>query len=47
MVAGVSGTLPETAWLYFAVSQLPIYLSPYFFQPLVRRLAGGAGRDTW
>lgn len=37
MVAAVGGALPELAWLYFGVAQLPIYLSPQLLSPLVRR----------
>ena len=32
------GVLPGTTWLYFALSQFPIYLSPQLLKPLVRRL---------
>ena len=42
MVAGVGGALPELAWLYFAMSQLPIYVAPWVFQPLRRHLSGAA-----
>ena len=30
--------LPEATWLYFALSQFPIYLSPQMLLPLTRRL---------
>jgi hypothetical protein len=30
--------LPDLAWLYFALSQLPIYLSPHLLRSLARRL---------
>jgi BASS family bile acid:Na+ symporter len=30
--------LPGTTWLYFALSQFPIYLAPQLLQPLLRRL---------
>ncbi len=39
MVAAVSGALPELTWLYFGLSQFPIYLSPQLLGPLVRRMA--------
>lgn len=39
MVAATGGVLPSLSWLYFAVSQFPIYLSPRLLQPLVRRQA--------
>ncbi len=38
MVAATDGLLPGTAWLYFALSQFPIYLSPQLLKPIVRRL---------
>ena len=38
MVAVTSGALPEITWLYFALSQFPIYLSPLLLKPLVMRL---------
>lgn len=33
MVAAAGGVLPDTAWLYFAVSQFPIYFAPYLLHP--------------
>ena len=38
MLAATGGVLPELAWLYFALSQFPIYLSPQLLQPLARRI---------
>jgi BASS family bile acid:Na+ symporter len=38
MLAATAGQLPELAWLYFALCQFPIYLSPYLLQPVARRL---------
>jgi BASS family bile acid:Na+ symporter len=38
MLAATGGAVPDIAWLYFALSQLPIYLSPHLLQPLARRL---------
>ena len=38
MLAATSGVLPGTTWLYFALSQFPIYLSPQLLKPLARRL---------
>jgi hypothetical protein len=34
--AATDGVLPGTTWLYFAMSQFPIYLSPQLLKPLVR-----------
>jgi len=42
MVAATGGALPDLTWLYFALSQFPIYLSPHLLQPLVRRILGRA-----
>ena len=38
MLAAAGGVLPDLAWLYFALCQFPIYLSPQLLRPLVRRL---------
>ena len=38
MLAATGGALPDLAWLYFALSQFPIYLSPLLLTPLARRL---------
>jgi hypothetical protein len=35
MLAATDGMLPGTAWLYFALSQFPIYLSPQLLKPIV------------
>lgn len=40
MVAATGGALPDLTWLYFALSQFPIYLSPQLLRPLVRRILG-------
>ncbi len=39
MLAATDGVLPGTTWLYFALSQFPIYLSPQLLRPIVRRLS--------
>lgn len=38
MLAATGGVLPDLAWLYFAVAQFPIFLTPQLLQPLVRRI---------
>jgi len=38
MLAATDGVLPGTAWLYFAFSQFPIYLSPQLLKPIAGRL---------
>jgi predicted Na+-dependent transporter len=37
MLAATDGILPGTSWLYFALSQFPIYLAPQLLKPIVRR----------
>jgi hypothetical protein len=46
MVAATDGILPGTTWLYFALSQFPIYLSPQLLKPLVTRLSAVATSPT-
>jgi BASS family bile acid:Na+ symporter len=38
MVAATDGLLPGATWLYFALSQFPIYLSPQLLKPIAARL---------
>jgi len=38
MLAATDGVLPGTTWLYFALCQFPIYLSPQLLKPIVGRL---------
>jgi BASS family bile acid:Na+ symporter len=38
MLAATGGALPEITWLYFALSQFPIYLAPHLLRPLARYL---------
>jgi len=38
MLAGTDGALPGLTWLYFALAQFPIYVSPQLLKPLVRGL---------
>ncbi len=42
MLAATEGVLPGTTWLYFAMSQFPIYLAPQMLSPLATRLRGKA-----
>jgi BASS family bile acid:Na+ symporter len=42
MLAATDGALPGLTWLYFALCQLPIYLSPQLLMPIARRLVGRA-----
>ena len=38
MLAATGGALPDFTWLYFALSQFPIYLSPRLLQPLSQKI---------
>ena len=42
MLAATGGVLPDLTWLYFALSQFPIYLSPQLLQPIARRILARA-----
>jgi predicted Na+-dependent transporter len=41
MVAATDGVLPGLTWLYFAMSQFPIYLAPQLLKPVVERMGAG------
>jgi BASS family bile acid:Na+ symporter len=36
MLAATAGALPAATWLYFALSQFPIYITPHLLRPIVR-----------
>jgi predicted Na+-dependent transporter len=42
MLAATDGALPGATWLYFAMSQFPIYLAPQLLRPLAERLRADA-----
>ena len=42
MLAATGGVLPDFTWLYFALSQFPIYLLPHLLRPLARRILARA-----
>jgi BASS family bile acid:Na+ symporter len=44
MLAATGDVLPGGTWLYFALSQFPIYLTPQLLKPIVRRLPPGEDR---
>jgi hypothetical protein len=46
MLAATGGALPHLAWLYFALSQFPIYLSPQLLTSPARRLAAPLQKST-
>lgn len=45
MLAATDGVLPGLTWVYFALCQLPIYLSPQLLKPLVRKLGGRSAQN--
>ena len=47
MLAATDGALPGLTWLYFALSQFPIYLSPLLVKPIVRRLKLRSQKAAW
>jgi hypothetical protein len=46
MLAATGGAVPDLTWLYFAVAQFPLYLSPILLTPLARRLQRGAAKSS-
>jgi predicted Na+-dependent transporter len=46
MLAATGGALPDFTWLYFAVAQFPIYLSPLLLTALARRITRGGDKQT-
>lgn len=42
MVAALGQAIPEFVWLYFALSQFPIYLLPIMLQPIARRVTAAS-----
>ena len=44
MLAATGGALPDLTWLYFAMCQFPIYLSPQLLKPLARRWSSPVAR---
>lgn len=46
MLAATDGVLPGATWLYFALSQFPIYLAPQLLKPIARRVLARPSFDT-
>jgi hypothetical protein len=42
MLAATGGALPDLTWLYFALAQFPVYLSPLLLMPLARWVKASA-----
>ncbi len=36
MLAATAGALPAATWLYFALAQFPIYVTPQLLRPIAR-----------
>src|SRR6202022_4238240 len=46
MLAATDGALPGLTWLYFALCQFPIYLSPQLLKPIARKLSSRHSRKV-
>jgi hypothetical protein len=46
MLAATDGALPGLTWLYFALCQFPIYLSPQLLKPIARKLSSRTSRKV-
>jgi BASS family bile acid:Na+ symporter len=46
MLAATDGALPGLTWLYFALCQFPIYLSPQLLKPILRKLTSRHSRKA-
>ena len=46
MLAATGGALPDFTWIYFALAQFPVYLSPLLLTPLARRVKAKAANQT-
>ncbi|WP_417671748.1 sodium:proton symporter [Roseibium sp.] len=45
MVAALGGSLPDLAWLWFALGQLPIYMLPMILRPFARKYCADVQTD--
>jgi hypothetical protein len=46
MLGATGGVLPDLTWVYFALAQFPIYLTPQILKPLMRRMRGVSGESS-
>ncbi|HTH33199.1 MAG TPA: Na+-dependent transporter [Xanthobacteraceae bacterium] len=46
MLAATGGALPDFTWIYFALAQFPVYLSPLLLAPLARWVRADAEKQT-
>ena len=41
VLGALAGNVPEHTWLFFAVAQFPIYITPMLLKPVYARLLDG------
>ena len=46
MLAATGGLLPDMTWLWFALTQFPVYLAPQMMKPIVHLVLGHSKRMT-
>ncbi len=46
MLGATGGALPDLTWVYFAVAQFPIYLTPQMLKPVMGMLRGVSGKPS-
>jgi len=46
VLGALAGNVPDHTWLFFAVAQFPIYITPLLLKPLYARLLGTGGGTT-
>jgi hypothetical protein len=46
MLGATGGVLPDLTWVYFALAQFPIYLTPQMLKPVIRKLRGPSGAPS-
>ncbi|MEK9944851.1 MAG: Na+-dependent transporter [Alphaproteobacteria bacterium] len=46
MLGATGGVLPDLTWIYFALAQFPIYLTPQMLKPVIRKLRGPSGAPS-
>lgn len=45
LIAVTASAMPDSAWLWFAIAQFPIYFMPFLAEPFARLVTGTAGSD--
>jgi len=46
MLGATGGVLPDLTWIYFALAQFPIYLTPQMLKPVMRRMRRPSGEPS-